>query len=121
MVPQRAGSPAVVPGLDRVELPAAVVGEAALHGRPRQPAEFGDLGLGEAVRREAQDFHPLLNLRTRVVEAVAVDPFEFGRRQVEQWHGILPRGDSRWRRLRESARDGKLRLNRERYTSTYLT
>ena len=86
-----------------------------MYGRPGQPAELRDLGLGEAVRRESQDFHPLLNLRTRMVKAVAVDPFEFGRRQVEPSHGILPRGDSRWQRLREAARDGKLSSNREWY------
>jgi hypothetical protein len=92
MLAEHAGATAVVPGLDGVELAPTIVGEAALHGGPGQPAEFGDLGLGKAVGGESQDFHPLLNLRTRMVKAVVVDPFEFSRRQVEQSHGILPRG-----------------------------
>ena len=91
---EHAGPPAVVPGLDGVELPPPIVGTAALDRGLGQSRELDDLGLRQPVGREPEDFHPLLNLRTRMVEPVVVDAFEFGRRDLERWRGILPRGGS---------------------------
>jgi len=119
MLAEHAGATAVIPGLDGVELAPSVVGEAALHGGSGQPAELRDVGLGKSVGRESQNFHPLLNLRAGMVKAVAVELFEFGRRQVEQSHGILPRGDSKGRKPRESVRDVKLSLNCEGYSGGF--
>jgi len=88
-----AGPPAIVPGLDGVESPAPEVGEATLNRGLGQAGELSNLGLGQSMSGEPEDFHPLLDLRTRVVKAVVVDLFEFGRRELEGWHGFLPRGD----------------------------
>ena len=62
-----------------------------MHAGPRQSAQADDVGPGKPVGREAKDFHPLLNLRTRMVETVVVDLFENGQREFEGTHGILPR------------------------------
>lgn len=91
---EHAGSPAVVPGLDGIELAPPIVGNAALDRRLGQSGELDNLGLGQPVGRQSQDFHPLLNLRTGMVEPVVVDAFEFVRRDLKRSHGILPRGGS---------------------------
>jgi len=78
-----AGPPAIVPGPDGVESPASEVGEATLNRGLGQAGELSNLGLGQSMSGQPEDFHPLLDLRTRVVKAVVVDLFKFGRRELE--------------------------------------
>ena len=88
---QGVGAPRIVPPLHGVEAALTELVEAALHAGPRQSAQADDVGPGKPVGREAKDFHPPLNLRTRMVETVVVDLFENGQREFEGTHGILPR------------------------------
>ena len=92
---QGRGSPLVVPAGHGVEAAVAVLVEAALDTGPRESAQADDVGALQSVRGQPEDFHPLLNLRARVVEAVVVDPFEIGFRKFELSHGILPGGECR--------------------------
>ena len=85
------GAPRIVPPLHGLETPIAELVEPTLHAGTRQSAQADDVGPGKPVGREAKDFHPLLNLRTRMVETVVVDLFENRRREFERTHGILPR------------------------------
>ena len=87
---QGRGSPLVIPAGHSVETAVAVLVEAALDTGPREAAQADDVGALQSVRGQPEDFHPLLNLRARVVEAVVVDPFEIGFREFESSHGILP-------------------------------
>ena len=91
---QAVGPAEVIPLRDRFDAAPAVRGQVALDGRHRQAAQARDLGLGQAVVGEAEDFHPLLDLRAGVVEAVAFDAFQFVRGQFEESHGVLPGGGS---------------------------
>jgi hypothetical protein len=63
-----------------------------LNGGLGQAGELSDLGLGKSMSGKPEDFHPLLDLRTRMVKTVVVNLFNFGRREQEGWHGFLPRG-----------------------------
>ena len=90
MIAENTGPSAIVPPADGVESAPSEVGEASLDGRDRESAQLGDLILGQPVRGESQDFHPLLDLRARVVEPVVVDLLALGRRDFETFHGILP-------------------------------
>ncbi len=86
-----AGPPAIVPRLNRLESPAAEIGEAPLNRGLGQAGELGDLGLGESMSGQPEDLHPPLDLRTGVVKAVVVDLFAFRRRELDGWHSFLPR------------------------------
>lgn len=113
---EEAGPPAIVPRLDGVESPAAEVGEATLNGGLGQAGELSDVGLGKSMSGQPEDFHALLDLRTRVVKAVVVDLFAFGRRELKGWHGFLPRGVSGACMLPKSLHAGYLSFSRERYS-----
>ena len=89
------GAPRIVPPLQGLETPIAELVEPTLHAGTRQSAQADDVGPGKSVGREAKNFHPHLNLRTRMVETIVVDLFENRRREFERTHGILPR-ESDW-------------------------
>lgn len=93
VLPEGRRTPLVVPAGHGVEAAVAVLVETALDAGPRQPAQADDVGALEAVGGEAEDFHPLLDLRARMVEAVVVDLVEIGFREFEFAHGILPAGE----------------------------
>lgn len=81
---------AVGPPADGVEAAVPVVVEATLDGGPGEAGEADEVGPGEAVGSEAEEFHPPLDLGTRVEEAVALDLGEDIGREVEGSHGVLP-------------------------------
>ena len=89
---QAVGPAEVIPLRDRLDAALAKGGQVALDGRHRQTAQTRDLGLGQTVVGQAEDFHPLLDLRAGVVEAVVFDAFHLVRGQFEESHGVLPGG-----------------------------
>ena len=104
---QAAGLAAVVPPADGVEAAVAVVVEAALDGGPGQAGEADQVGPGQPVGGQAEEFHPALDLRARVVVAVVLDLGEDIGREVEPTHGILPGVEGGSRRLTRDRPAGK--------------
>jgi hypothetical protein len=82
---------------DGVEATVPVGVEVPLDAGPGRPGQADDLGPGNALGGEPEDFHPPLDLRRRVVEAVGSDLGEDGRGDDERAHGILPAGEAECR------------------------
>jgi hypothetical protein len=78
---------------DGVEAAVPVGVEVPLDARPGRPGQADDLGPGDALGGEPEDFHASLDLRGRVVEAIGGDVGQDGRWEVERAHGILPAGE----------------------------
>lgn len=108
---------AVGPPADGVEPAVPEVVEAAPGGGPGQAGEAEEVGPGEAVGGEAEEFHPPLDLGARVVVAVVVDPGEDIGREVEGSHGVLPGAECEARSDPETGRRGKLSSPRAEYSA----
>ena len=104
---------AVVPAADGVESAVAVVVEAALDGGPGQAGEAAEVGPGQPVGGQAEEFHPALDLGARVVVAVMLDLVQDIRWEVEPTHGILPGVEGAGRRTRNRPA-GKAQLRTRR-------
>ena len=92
---QAVGPAEVIPLRDRPDAAPAERGQVALDGGHGQTAQARDLGLGQTVVGQAEDFHPLLDLRAGVVEPVVFDEIQLVRGQFEESHGVLPGSNHR--------------------------
>lgn len=64
------------PTVDRIEAAVPVVVEAALDGGPGQAGQADEIGPGQPVGGQAEEFHPPLHLGARVVVPVVRDLVE---------------------------------------------
>lgn len=84
---------------DGVQTAVPVGVEVALDAGAGRPGQADNVGPRHAVGGQPEDFHPPLDIRGRVVEAVGGDLGDDRRWEIERAHGILPVRSGRWLRV----------------------